>query len=74
MLRPYLEDKINHSWVDPRSAESDEDLLYRYKVAWAFAQAAEQILAFLDQMVEQEKGLTAKEKGEVVNKLKESMG
>lgn len=73
MLRPYLEGKINHSWVDPRSAESDEDLLYRYKVAWAFAQASEQLLSFIDSMIEQEKGLTAKEKGEVVNKLAESM-
>lgn len=74
MLRPFLEDKINHSWVDPRKTTSDEDLLFQYKTAWAFAQAADGVLGFVDQMIEESEGLTKKEKGEVVNKLKESMG
>jgi hypothetical protein len=73
VLRPWLEDKINHSWVDPRSATTDEDLLYKYKTAWAFAQASEQILSFISQMIEEAEALTKKEQGEVTNRLREGL-
>lgn len=73
MLRPWLEDKINHSWVDPRSFKDDQEFARAYNVAWGFAQAAEQILGFIDQQVDQAAGLTAKEKGEVINKLRDGL-
>lgn len=73
MFQPWLEDKIKHSWVDPRKAKSDKDLLYQYKTAWAFAQAAEEILAFVQKMQEEAEALTKKEKGEVENKLRDAV-
>lgn len=59
--------------MDPRSASSNEDLLYRYTVAWGFAQAAQQIVDYADALVEQSEELTKKEKGSRVDKLAESM-
>ena len=73
MLKPWLEAKINNSWVDPRAAESDEDLLYRYKVAWAFAQAAQQIIDYAEGLTEESEALTDKEEGKTTNKLREGL-
>ena len=42
------------------------------KTAWAFAQASEQILAFTAKMIEEAEAITKKEKGELVDKLRES--
>ena len=72
VLKPWLEDRIHNSWVDPRSFESDEKYLYAMKTAWAFAQASEQILAFTTNMIEEAEALTKKEKGEAKDKLRES--
>lgn len=73
VFQPWLEDKIKHSWVDPRKAKSDKDLLYQYKTAWAFAQAAEEILSFVQKLQEEAEHLTKKEKGELVDKLREAV-
>jgi hypothetical protein len=70
---PYLQSKINHSWVDPRKVKSDKDLLYQYKTAWAFAQAAEEIIAFIEEADQTGKKLVAKQKGEEVDKLRTSI-
>ena len=72
-MLPYLQSKINHSWVDPRKVKSDKDLLYQYKTAWAFAQAAEEILAFVQEAEETGKKLLAKQRGEDKDKLRESV-
>lgn len=73
MLKPWLEDKINHSWVDPIDAGSDTKLLYQYKTAWAFAKAASEILAFIEKMKLEEEGLTKKEKDEIIDKLRKGV-
>ena len=59
--------------MDPRKVQSDKELLYEYKVAWAFAQAAEEILQFVDKMLEEAEALTKKEKGEIKDKLREAV-
>lgn len=73
MLLPYLQSKISHSWVDPRKVTNDKDLLYQYKTAWAFAQAAEEILAFVQEAEETGEKLLKKQKGEEVDKLRTSL-
>jgi hypothetical protein len=73
ILRPWLEDKIHNSWVDPRSFKNDEEYLYAVKTAWAFANAGEQILSFIERMVEEAEELTKKEKGEKKDKLREAL-
>ena len=70
---PYLQSKISHSWVDPRKTKNDKELLYQYKTAWAFAQAAEEIIAFVEEAEETGKKLLKKQRGEEVDKLKESL-
>lgn len=70
MLKPRLETKISNAWVDPREAKSDEDLLYKYKVAWAMAEAVSQIFAMLEEYEDIAKKLEAKERGEEDNKFK----
>ena len=70
VLLPHLQDRLRHLWVDPRKVNSDETLLYEYKVAWAFAQAAEEILGFVKEMEETFDYLTKKQNGEVIDKLR----
>ena len=73
VLRPWLEDKIRHAWVDPRKVKSDQDLLYEYKVAWAFARASEEILQFVEKVIDEASHLTKKEKGEITDPLREAV-
>lgn len=62
-----LEDKIHHSWVDPRQYKDEQSLTYNYTLAWALANAAQEILDWAVDMGEQEQYLLKKEKGEVTN-------
>lgn len=75
MLRPWLQAKLHNSWLDPRDPQfkTNEEFLRAYNSAWAFAQASEGILAFIEDMIAESEGLTKKEKGEVKDKLAESM-
>ena len=73
VLEPWLRNKISHSWVDPRSFKSQDDFVRAYNVSWGFAQSAQEILSFVENMVEQSEGLTKKEKDEVIDKLRESI-
>jgi hypothetical protein len=73
VLRPWLEDKIQHSWVDPRQVQSDQELAFRYKTAWAWADAANGILQFIDKMIEESVYYTKKEKDEIKNPLREGI-
>ena len=73
VLLPYLQSQINHSWVDPRRAKSDEDLLYEYKLGWARAMAVEEIISFVNESEETAKKLLAKQKGETKDKLREAV-
>jgi len=50
--------------VDPRQFKSDEEYIYAEKTAWAFADAAQQILGIVDGAGKTANALRAKEKGE----------
>jgi hypothetical protein len=73
VLRQWLESKIKNSWVDPIKANDDAKLLYEYKLAWSFAKAAQEIIDFVDMNIQQAEQLTRKEKGELVDKLREGL-
>lgn len=73
MFLPFLQSKINHSWVDPRKSKSDKSLLYEYKLGWAMAQAAEEFLGFIDETADAVDTLEKKSKGEIVDKVRESL-
>lgn len=72
MVLPWLQDKIRNSWVDPRQFKTDADLGYAYRTSWAWAQAAEGILRWMESRVEEAEALTKKEQGEIKNMLKET--
>jgi hypothetical protein len=65
VFRPWLEDKINHTWLDPREAKDDEDFKRRYEIAWALAQSADQILKFFDNAVAEAEHLEEKAEGKI---------
>ena len=73
LLRQWLEDKIRNSWLDPRSFKSLEEFTKAYNEAWAVAQAAEQVLAYVQTKSDEAETLTKKEKGEVIDKLREGV-
>lgn len=73
MLYPILESAIKSSVVDPRSCKSDEEYLFKQKVAWAFGQAYSDLLNTIDMKVTDAQFLTEKEQGKHIDKLKESM-
>ena len=72
VLKPFLESKISHSWVEP-TGKDDMSLLRDYKLAWAFAKAASEILELVERLQEEAEMLTKKEKGETVDKLREAI-
>jgi hypothetical protein len=59
--------------VDPRKSKSDNDLLYEYKLAFARALAAQEIIDFVEKGIEEADALTKKENGEGKDKLRESV-
>jgi hypothetical protein len=68
-----LEDKIHNSWVDPRSFKNDEEYAYANKTAWAFASCAQQIIDYVNTNIEQAEMLSKKEKGQMIDKLREGV-
>lgn len=73
MLKPRLELAARSSVVDPRKFSSDADYLYAQKTAWASANAANEILTAIEQDIETAEQLTKKERGELVDKLREAV-
>jgi hypothetical protein len=69
ILKQWLQDQINHSWLDPRSCKSKEELAYQYTVAWGVAQGAESVLEFIDKQLDAVKYLTDKKEGKIINKF-----
>ena len=63
-IRPRLEKKINNSWIDPRKTTDEKDFFFQYTVAWAAAQAADEILKMVDGYTERVKNLRAKQEEE----------
>jgi hypothetical protein len=72
VIKPFLESKIQHLWVDP-TTKDDTTLLYEYKLGWAFAKAANEILELIDKLQEEAEMITKKEKGELKDKLREAV-
>jgi len=62
VFKPWLEDKIKHSWLDPRKASDWEKFKYEYIVAWGFSQAASEILDFVKIQIETAKELEKKKR------------
>jgi len=48
-------------------------LAYAYRTSWAFAQAAEEILAFIERLPQDAEAITKKEKNETIDKVRESL-
>lgn len=72
VVKPFLESKISHSWVEPTN-KNDKQLLYEYKLAWAFAKAADEILALVENLQIESEMITKKEKGETKDKVREAI-
>jgi len=51
----------------------DKKLLYQYKLAWAFAKAAEEILSFVQEAEVTGTKLLKKQRGEEIDKLRTSL-
>lgn len=64
VLLPYLQSKLHNSWVDPRKAASGDDLMYQYIVSWGFAKASEELVTYIQSMVDTVDALEKKEKGD----------
>lgn len=59
-------------WVEP-TGKDDEKLLYEYKLAWAFAKAASEILELIEKLQNESEMITKKERGELKDKLREGV-
>ena len=68
VLKPWLESKINNSWLDPKGSKSEEEFFFQYTVAYGFAQAAQQILEFVEQHKLTAESLVKKKEGKTVDK------
>lgn len=68
VLKPWLESKINNSWLDPKGAGSKDEFFYQYSIAYGFAQAAQQILEFIEQQNQTADSLSNKQEGKTVEK------
>lgn len=73
LLRQWLEDRIHNSWLDPRSFKTEEEFIKAYNEAWSMAQAAEQVLGYVQNKCDEAEHLIKKERGELVDKLREAI-
>jgi hypothetical protein len=72
VLIPHLESVIRNAWVDPRTFKGDEEYAFAMKTAWAMAKASDEIIEYVQKIMEEGIAMTQKEKGKV-DKLRESM-
>lgn len=68
VFRPWLESKIQNSWIDPKGATSKDEFFYQYTVAHGFAQAAQQILDFVKENLNTAQTLTDKQEDKNIEK------
>ena len=66
VLLPFLQSKVQNSWLDPRKSKSKEEFDYQYMVAWGFAQAASEIIGFIDASQKQTEKLRLKKTGDLI--------
>lgn len=62
IIKPKLESKMNNSWLDPRKTSDEKDFFHQYIVAWANANAIDEILKMIEGYVKTVENLRAKEK------------
>ena len=72
VLIPHLESVIRNAWVDPRTFKSDEEYAFAMKTAWAMAKASDEIIEYVQKIIEEGIAMTEKQKGKV-DKLRKSM-
>lgn len=73
VLLPFLRLKLHNSWVDPREGKDNEEFMRRYNLAFAFAKTSQEIIDYIDRMIEESEALTKKEKDEEVNVLRDAV-
>ena len=70
VLKPWLESKLNNSWLDPRKIKDKDKFFYEYVVAWGFAQAVRELLEFVNSQEGNIKYLKDKKDGVVKDDFK----
>ena len=70
IIKPLLEDKINHSWVDPLKCKDKESFFYDYTIAFGFSKACNEILEMIKQLVDRGIYLEKKKSGEIKDNFK----
>ena len=71
MLRPLLERKVKHSWVNPKDASDRDQLMDDYLIGWGAAQAINELLRMEAMMADRSKALKDKQSGKKVDNFKE---
>lgn len=61
VIKPLLTSKISNSWLDPRKTSDEKDFFHQYTVAWATANAVDEILKMIESYEERVKSLRAKQ-------------
>jgi len=61
VIKPLLTSKISNSWLDPRKTSDEKDFFHQYTVAWATANAVDEILKIIESYEERVKSLRAKQ-------------
>lgn len=64
-LKPLLESKVRHSWVDPAKSSDLEAFFKEYTVAFGWSKACMEILALADQEIAKGKYLQDKKDGKI---------
>jgi len=65
VLKPFLEQAIRHKWLDPREVKDKEEFFYRYAAGWGLAQAAQEILNFIEDKKSEVRLLREKKEGKI---------
>lgn len=64
VVLPLLQLKAQNSWKDPREVKDLSKFFYDYNIAWSMAQAAKELVSFVEGQIEMAKQLEKKAKGE----------
>ena len=67
-LKQILEERIHHTWVDPRDTSDSKDFERKYMLAWSGAVAATEIIDLVSTAVQDAESLTQKMQGKRIIK------
>ena len=71
VLKPFLDSRIKSSFIDPRKFKTDEEYIFACKVGWGWAQAASEVLEFIEVSEKNVEFLKKKGKGELEDKFRD---